>query len=201
MPRRLSSKSHMGLGTCLVGCRATGRRGVRQGWSSDQCGFPRGGAGGGARGGLGVRPTGSPCSGAQVCCAGCVCWVHPCGFAGGSLGSVCGPELIRCVSAHSWKWRPCWVGAPSGSGGTEGPTSDDPVSRGPAGCRGSVGEAGLLGQEGSLWTLGFSVGLRSEAPERCCSEPHGGSSKPQHGSALPPVIWKTIGLRAGTCGL
>lgn len=32
MPRRLSSKSHMGLGTCLVGCRATGRRGVRQGW-------------------------------------------------------------------------------------------------------------------------------------------------------------------------
>lgn len=83
----------------------------------------------------------------------------------------------------------------------ERPTSDDLVSGGPAVCWGSVGEAGLLGQESSPWTLGLSVGLLSEAPERCCSEPHGGSSKPQRRSAFLPVIWKAVGLRAGMRGL
>ena len=66
---------------------------------------------------------------------------------------------------------------------------------------GSMGEAGLLGQKSSPWTLRLSVGLLSEALERCCSEPHGGSSKPQHRSAFLPVIGKAIGLRIGMCGL
>lgn len=94
IPSRWLDSGAAGGGEALLGSRVSSKGGAQT------CVVPPGrGLVEALAGASGWGPRAAHWSGAQVCCAGCVCWVHPRGFAGGSLGRVCGPDLTRCVGA------------------------------------------------------------------------------------------------------